>query len=182
MGLDMYLVAKKYVGGWDHQEDRTAYTKLAELFGVTPDEGSPHFNVEACVGYWRKANAIHRWFVEMVQDGKDECQDSYVSREQLAELRAACVQVLSTVETVDGTLNTGETWYADGRIEKHTKPGQVVAQPSVAASVLPTQGGFFFGNTEYNEYYLEDLRDTVAIIDRALAMDQSWDFEYQSSW
>jgi hypothetical protein len=24
------------------------------------------------VGYWRKANAIHRWFVEHVQDGNDD--------------------------------------------------------------------------------------------------------------
>ena len=25
------------------------------------------------VGYWRKANAIHGWFVRNVQNGKDDC-------------------------------------------------------------------------------------------------------------
>ena len=34
---------------------------------------------------------------------------------------------------------------------------EVLADHSKASELLPTQAGFFFGNTEYNEYYFEDL-------------------------
>ena len=50
--------------------------------------------VSVRVGYWRKANAIHGWFVRNVQGGKDECQDSSVSRESLKELRNLCQKML----------------------------------------------------------------------------------------
>ena len=47
------------------------------------------------VGYWRKANAIHRWFVENVQDGDDDCGTYEVNKEQLEELKALCESVLN---------------------------------------------------------------------------------------
>jgi hypothetical protein len=46
------------------------------------------------IGYWRKANAIHKWFVDNTQDGKDECQLSDVSIEQLLTLYNLCKKVL----------------------------------------------------------------------------------------
>ena len=42
------------------------------------------------VAYWRKANAIHRWFVNNVQDGIDECQETIVTRNQLFTLLQIC--------------------------------------------------------------------------------------------
>lgn len=184
MGLDMYLSVRMYVGGWKHSSpaEKAKFEKLVEAAGIRPIQDSPSFYVEATVGYWRKANAIHAWFVKNVQGGRDECQSSYVSREQLGELRAACKQVLDTVETVPGTLKNGSTHYPDGRVEQHTTPGEVIAQAGVAAAVLPTQSGFFFGSTDYDQYYLDDLRDTVAIIDRALDLPDSFDFIYRASW
>jgi hypothetical protein len=46
------------------------------------------------VGYWRKANQIHKWFVDNVQEGNDNCGDYYVSRESLQALRTLCQQVI----------------------------------------------------------------------------------------
>ena len=40
--------------------------------------------------YWRKANAIHKWFVENVQEGVDDCGEYEVTVEQLTELRDLC--------------------------------------------------------------------------------------------
>ena len=40
--------------------------------------------------YWRKANAIHNWFVVNCQKGVDECQRTYIERSQLVELKDAC--------------------------------------------------------------------------------------------
>lgn len=47
------------------------------------------------VGYWRKANSIHRWFVDQVQGGRDDCGSYPVSREKLGELLGLVEQVLA---------------------------------------------------------------------------------------
>lgn len=44
------------------------------------------------VGYWRKANHIHNWFVENVQDGEDDCRyHGEVTKEDLEELLVSCL-------------------------------------------------------------------------------------------
>jgi hypothetical protein len=188
MGLDMYLVASRYIGGWDHgtKEEKARFkeTMKAAGFGDFHCAGSPSLEVEVTVAYWRKANAIHKWFVDNCQDGVDECQKSYVERAKLEELLLLCQQVLNTVETVEGELDNGTIFYGDGRVEHETKPGQVVAQPEIAASVLPTQSGFFFGNTDYDEYYLQDLRDTIEQIEPLLTDERfkGCEFSYRASW
>lgn len=52
------------------------------------------------------------------------------------------------------------------------------------AELLPTSSGFFFGSYEYDEYYFNDLRETIDVINNVL--DET-DFEtytitYCSSW
>ena len=47
-------------------------------------------NTEHEVMYWRKANAIHKWFVDNVQGGEDDCREYPVSNDQLIELRDTC--------------------------------------------------------------------------------------------
>lgn len=154
MGLDMYLTARKYVSGWEHKDskEKEEFNKLVESFGmsklVTPE--APSGYIELHVAYWRKANQIHKWFVEKVQDGEDDCGKYYVEREQLKELRNQCQLV--------------------------------VDNPEQAANKLPTQPGFFFGSTDYDEYYLADLKDTISQIDNVLQCSDDWEFEYHSSW
>lgn len=64
----------------------------------------------------------------------------------------------------------------------------VLLQPAAAESILPTQSGFFFGSTAYDEWYMEDMRNTVTQLDEVLAdipIDASdWDYRfiYQASW
>ena len=55
---------------------------------------------------------------------------------------------------------------------------------SKAKVLLPTSSGFFFGSTEYNEYYFDDLRDTKLILKDVLkkATLDNWQLSYQSSW
>jgi len=71
MGLDMYLNARCFLR---HGED---YFKkvVADQF---PDIGMEVQEVIFEAMYWRKANAIHRWFVENVQGGQDDCKPYYV--------------------------------------------------------------------------------------------------------
>jgi hypothetical protein len=51
------------------------------------------------VAYWRKANQIHKWFVDNVQDGEDDCREYSVDREQLQKLLETCTKVKA-----DGSL------------------------------------------------------------------------------
>lgn len=151
MGLDMYFTARRYL--WSYPEDgpdAKKAAKLREFFPELPDHAE-FKNVEVEFGYWRKANAIHKWFVDNVQGGEDECKDTYVGREDIAKL-------LNAVETV-------------------------LADKSRAEELLPTQSGFFFGDTSYDEYYFRNLDDTREIMRAALDDKmKKWDFYYHSSW
>jgi hypothetical protein len=154
MGLDMYLTASKYVGGWNHNDkkEKELFNKVVKSIGLTPndiDKGSPHFTIDLCVGYWRKANSIHQWFVDNVQDGKDECQRSYVSNENLEKLLKLCKEVLTKK---DFTL-------------------------------LPPSQGFFFGSQEIDDWYWDDIKNTIEIIENVLSPKfEGFEFYYQSSW
>jgi hypothetical protein len=59
---------------------------------------------------------------------------------------------------------------------------EVLADPTLAQDELPTSNGFFFGSTDYDEWYIEGLRYTVTTINKLLTMPNEWDFEYSSSW
>lgn len=104
------------------------------------------------VGYWRKANQIHGWFVDYVQNGVDECQLSIVTQEQLQTLLDFARSVKQNKER--------------------------------AHELLPTRGGFFFGNTDYNEWYEGDINGTIQILTELFHttdFDQEVIF-YRSSW
>lgn len=149
MGLDMYLKGRCIIPANSDLHDNMR-NHFSELQGEAWGDESPLQEVIAEVGYWRKANQIHQWFVDQVQNGEDRCQPHWVSREQLKSLR----------DTVLSVLNS----------------------PDRAPELLPTCSGFFFGSTDYDQYYWRDLAHTVLMIDRALALPENWHFEYQSSW
>ena len=147
MGLDMYLSAKRYLSEYNPSDADLRAGVMALDFGMG-DMEVKEVSFEAM--YWRKANAIHRWFVQNVQDGVDDCRTSYVGREHLESLLRTCQEVK--------------------------------AKPKKADELLPTSSGFFFGGTEYDEWYFEGINDTIEIINEALAMPEEWEFEYHSSW
>jgi hypothetical protein len=104
------------------------------------------------IGYWRKANQIHRWFVQNVQNGVDDCGKYKVTKEHLIQLHNTCNEVLN--------------------------------DHSLAEELLPAQSGFFFGNTDYDDWYYNDVENTKRIINYILEF-QSYcldDLYYCSSW
>jgi hypothetical protein len=85
----MYLNAKRFL--W-HNEDELA-DRVSNAF---PELGKARIKeVTAELMYWRKANAIHKWFVDNVQGGLDECQESWVSQEQLEQLLAVIEEIMA---------------------------------------------------------------------------------------
>lgn len=152
MGLDMYLNNKKYIGAnYSHNE----VTGNIELYrdGKKIDINLNKVSyITERVAQWYKANAIHNWFVENVQEGEDDCKEYYVSLEQL--------------ECLLDDVN------------------QVLGNKALAESILPTTSGFFFGNTEYDEYYFENLKYTKKILDEIIQNKNLYqdDLYYSSSW
>lgn len=149
----MNLIEKKYIGGnYEHNEVRGTIdisTKYEENIDIPLDRLS---SVNLHAGYWRKANAIHKWFVDNVQDGVDDCREYHVSYEDLQKLKQLCETILL------GNNNSSE---------------------SPALQLLPPQSGFFFGSIEIDECYYQDLKDTVNIISK---LSNDADFYYRSSW
>jgi len=159
MGLDMYLTAERYLWGSGDNTDKDVKAAIQKMMPETAGMEVKTVSIEAM--YWRKANAIHKWFVDTLQEGVDECQTTRLEWDSLVQLRALCQSVL--------------------------------ADHSIAPDVLPAGGGFFFGNTEYDEWYFDTLERTVEGIDRienqlVAETDRSgvpysqWEFKYQSSW
>jgi hypothetical protein len=102
MGLDMYLSKKFYVGGQYEHRGVNGIINLninsgrdASVKSYTFDPKKVEY-ITFSAAYWRKANSIHKWFVDHCQDGIDDCRESYVDTSQLEELRELCKKVLET--------------------------------------------------------------------------------------
>jgi len=154
----MYLTKKLHVYGKARGSEKVHLGYLMNTVKDENDDKGPlvdlskvsEISLEAA--YWRKSNQIHKWFVDNVQDGEDNCEEYYVDREQLQELVDLCKQVL--------------------------------ADHSKAEELLPGQEGFFFGGTEYDEWYFQDIEHTVEMLEELLSNPENDDYEfyYQSSW
>lgn len=171
-GDPMEVETSIYLPRWDwYDADKKAQSEAVEAaaglldFAIEDtkggslwwEDGKVMVNIGAA--YWRKANAIHAWFVDECQDGIDECQPSTVHPEQLAWLLTLCINAA--------------TAYVDGDKTK-------------AEEILTPRGGFFFGSTDVDEWWLEDVRSTIAQIERviniAARIPGPVEFVYQSSW
>jgi len=173
MGLDMFLHRRIFV--WS--EDRK---NLKIQLAKTPIKGEKVDYIVEEAGYWRKANAIHKWFVDNVQKGNDNCGEYYVDENQMLELLVTIKKVIEASELVDGDVVNGYS-FKDGKKTPIIGKGKTIKDPTVAQTLLPTTEGFFFGGTEYDQYYIDDLRQTQQILEECLK-DKRGDYYYSSSW
>lgn len=106
------------------------------------------------VAYWRKANMIRQWFVDYTDyNVEDDCVYHKITQDDLRELMTTCVDVLA------------------------------IRDDSFSAAELPTSSGFFFGDTEYNEYYYDDVASTIKqLVDVFQTTDWDEDDVYYYEW
>lgn len=163
MGLDQYLSVRKYIPRVDWKQDLAYQEDTPEFRNIVDNNGLRDFVVpggysgafiEMVVVKWRKANAIHRFFVDNLAGGKDECQPIFVPPSAIDQL----------VEISDF----------------------VITHPEQAEDMLPTQQGFFFGDTDYDEYYFDVLVDTrdelKRLAEKIFTNTDELDLIYQASW
>lgn len=159
---------------------------FTKQYGVRDKEHKYGFDaIFEDVGYWRKANAIHAWFVDNVQDGEDDCEPHEVSKEQLMKLYLICKTIITESELTPHEIVTGKRFSDEtGEWENIYVDGYIITNPELAAKLLPTQSGFFFGSTDYDEYYMEDVKYTFELLPKIIS---ETDFDkqvisYRSSW
>ena len=148
MGLDMYLFKCKkaaYESG-NRAEISAAFKKgLRSYWYREKPKNSPSM---VC---WRYANQVYRWLLEHTD--VDVNSEDYV--------KISRHEILSLLQTCHMVLNTG--------IDDNGTPKQ-----SVCEKLLPTMDGPNFGELEYNEFYVEQVRETF---DDVQALFESVDFE-----
>lgn len=163
MGLDMYFYARKTTyksfSKWDKPDraDETNYPEDLKTFSdyiYDRNFKSVETEIRYQIGYFRKFNALHSYIVKTFANGIDNCQDIILYKKDVEQIKKVLDDVLKA--------NTEEK----------------------AKEILPTQSGFFFGGTDYDEYYFEDVKDATDLMQNLL---DNFDFEsyqlvYQASW
>lgn len=204
MGLDMYINRKVR----RYRKDDGTYTfnldgYESDRFGCGNGEC-----VETEVAYWRKANAIHKWFVDNAQDGEDECQETEIDIGVIREIRDLCLSILKDMKgkvlrVPKKDVKSFKEIYGqkDGfkqrividpdnfsSFEKVTDY-HVVSDTSICRDRLPTESGFFFGSVKYNGTYFWYLAKTIemmnCIIDEDAELRESGarpTYSYVASW
>lgn len=159
MGLDMYMKQRMYVSPFNFDVGQRARRITVNVTTEyengcrdhkefsTKDYPQSGVYVDIPIAYWRKANHIHKWFVDNCANGEDDCKPVYVSREKIKELLDTCKAVL----------------------DDHSK----------AKDLLPTTDGFFFGCTDYDEWYYLELENTIKMLSD---LSDDGEIYYEASW
>jgi hypothetical protein len=119
----MYLRASEYVSrnDWSRNEKGeirdnpnwlfTQIVETLELEDVIDKTGFAGMTIDLPMGYWRKSNMIHHWFVNNLADGVDECQPIVVRREDLEQLKETCIEVIANPTDAEELLPTGSGFF-----------------------------------------------------------------------
>ena len=138
MGLDMSLYREIQMKGKMEITDK----KVGEV--LNEDTMRPIVKHEVC--YWRKFNALHKYFNDHFNEqDNDNCVDMYMSIDDIKEL-------LALVKKIRGAVKMD---------------GDNIANPEVCKE-LPTEEGFFFGSTDYDKYYVSDLDLTIEQLSKVI--------------
>ena len=165
MGLDMYLNARKYLSKIDH----TVLQANQELSYNSPEAVYPKFND----------------LMELTQLS-DVATDIYGASVEVtcAYWRKANQIHAWFVREIQGNEDNCGEYYVprEKLIEllalcKH-------ALENKDPSLLPPQAGFFFGGTDIDEWYWNDIKNTISQLERIFALSQmdQLSFYYNSSW
>lgn len=86
------------------------------------------------------------------------------------------------VENLENFQDNGETKVQEEDLEKLVDTcKKVLADHSLAEKLLPCSEGFFFGDDKYDEWYFNQLEDTVDMIEKVLN-ETDWDNEEIYYW
>ena len=159
MGLDIFTYKTKR-SNWNKVK------KEIDAFNALPEEErneryrkedypTKDFDPEE-IGYFRKVNFLMEFFH---YDGN--CEFKEMPKDKLEELRHACFEI-ARMKPVRYEI----TKYDCGGTDKVKVYSD--ADKKRCAELLPTQDGFFFGSTDYDEWYFHDVKEVLSWVDGVL--------------
>ncbi len=93
----------------DHEKHTISIKKgKKKLDHIKPDRVC---SVVEEVMYWRKFNALHKWFVDNIQEGVDDCKESFVDESDLKMLLETLTYVLENKDTAETILPTAQGFF-----------------------------------------------------------------------
>jgi len=168
MGLDMYFSRRTYVGQFKDTRDSDGNWSKRDVNNMElkfDDADLSHINlknvryIEELFGEFRKFNALHSYVVDNFGGGVDECQVIYLDIDDL-------IQIHEALSLVKESLSIGDK--------------------VIAGQTLPPKEGFFFGSTEIDKWYEEDVKEAVEvfgkIIEEHSIVGHNASYSYQASW
>ena len=90
------------------------------------------------IAYWRKANQIRQWFVNHIEEFDVGDNGDYYQ-----VTKKLLMELIDDCQTV---------------LDDHNK----------ASEIMPSSSGFFFGSTDYDEWYYKDLENTIERCSRVI--------------
>jgi hypothetical protein len=144
-----------------------------------------YLNKKTYVQYWEH-NGDNNYEVTVTKAGQpagiDGRKVKYVIEEAGYWRKSNQIHQWFVENVQDGVDNCGEYYVSAEKLRELLALCKAVQnQPEVAEEVLPTASGFFFGGTEYDEWYYKDIENTIQILNEALA-DTNGEYYYSSSW
>lgn len=158
MGLDMYLQARKYISGYSTREiGDNDYEEILAFAGLEKSD-------------------IH----------SEASPSAYITIDVAYWRKVNHVHSWFVSNVQNGEDDCKSYWVNTSSLFKLKDVcQQVLDDHSKAQELLPTQSGFFFGGTDYDEYYFESLENTIEMLNSILdnpKFADDWDFYYHSSW
>ena len=168
MGLDMYFSRRTYVSQFKDTRDSDGTWSKRDVNNMElkiGDADLSHVNlknvryIEETFGEFRKFNALHSYVVDNFGGGADDCQTIYLDIDDLIKIH----ETLSLV-----------------------KEGLSIGDKVIAGETLPPKEGFFFGSTEIDNWYEQDVKEAVEvfgkIIEEHSIVGYNASYSYQASW
>ena len=167
MGLDMYLSVRKYVQRFDFSgpierplEETGEFRDLVKASGMHELVGA----TERTAGVGGGSIELPVFYWRKANAIHKYIVDTYANGED------HCQEIPLSVEALN---------------ELRHKCELVQELPEEAGDILPTENGFFFGSTDYDEYYYGEAQRTAKGIEqllKQLSKEQPVDIIYQASW
>ena len=157
-----------YISGWSFpprngyrgQEADPLYSALAMEMGFTPHSGSPHFSVHP------------------VPDGGYRISGTLMYWRKTNSIHAWFVEKVQ-----NGVDDCNRYEVSREKILELVALCEAISVDHMQARLLPPQAGFFFGSTEYDDWYFKDISDTAIELKTQLELAPAHArFYYQSSW
>jgi hypothetical protein len=135
------------------------------------------------VVYWRKANQIHGWFERKLGHVRNQRMHP-VKLSDLEDLLDTCIHVKDYLIAGGTRLEERvvERGYKDGELIEEKGYVPIYKNQAKALELLPPTPGFFFGSYDIDQWYLQDIEETIEKLAEVLSTKVKGERFYYRAW